>query len=57
MPKRGSLTLDDLVLVATSTGAAFGLAWFASLGGNIVFADSGLDGSEPSESNWHGKFW
>jgi len=25
--------------------------------GNVVFADGGLDGNEPSESNWHGKFW
>jgi hypothetical protein len=54
---RGSLALADFALDATSTGTTFGFAWPASLGGKVVFADGGLDGSEPSESNWHGKFW
>jgi hypothetical protein len=54
---RGSLALADLPVEATSTRTAFGFAWLASPGGNVVFADGGLDGSEPSESNWHGKFW
>jgi hypothetical protein len=49
--------VGDLPVDATLTGAGFGFAWPASLGGKVVFADGGLDGSEPSESNWHGKFW
>jgi len=57
MPIPDSLALTDLALDATSTSAAFGFAWLASPGGNDVFADGVPDDSEPSESNWHGKFW
>jgi len=54
---RGSVALADWALDATSPDVAFGFAWLASLGGNVVLPGSEFDGREPSESNWHGKFW
>src|ERR1700687_5862317 len=57
MPIRGWLASADLTVDATLTGAAFGFAWRASVGINIVFAVCGFDGIQAIESNWQGKFW
>src|SRR5260221_14523669 len=56
MPTRGSLGSTDLTVDATLTGA-FGFAWRATSGVDVVLAASAFDGTQPIESNWQGKFW
>ena len=55
------LTVDATLTGATLTGAAFGFAWLAvgdiTAGDiNVVFAACAFNGTQPIESNSHGKF-
>jgi hypothetical protein len=39
------------------TGVALAVAWVRSVGGVGTFSPRGVGGTQPMESNSHGKFW
>ncbi len=57
MPTSGSFAFAVLIAEAAVTEADFDFDCVASPGLAAAFAISRLDGTQPIESNWHGKFW